>query len=260
MASFSFQIGEYLKYFLHKVNDHSLQSPFIFDFYQQIVKNPVAIRDEIEVLRKSLKASKELIPWEEIGAGSRISNSDFRKVSEIAKSSSTPSDFSRVLAQMIRHFEFKTVVELGTSLGLNSAYLAHEVERLITFEGNRNVLTHAEANFAKLNLSTKVETVFGDLDETFQSHVATWDTIDLLYLDANHRYEPTVRYFKTALEKKHSGSIFVFDDIHWSKGMRKAWDEIIAHPEVTLSIDLFEAGFVFFDPNLEKKSYTLNFR
>ena len=40
-------------------------------------------------------------------------------------------------------------------------------------------------------------------------------------------------------------TILIFDDIHWSAEMEKAWAEIKANPSVTLTIDLFFIGLVF---------------
>jgi len=78
-------------------------------------------------------------------------------------------------------------------------------------------------------------------------------TVDLLYLDGNHTYAATKDYFTMALEKKNNASVFIFDDIYWSKGMTEAWNEIKKHPSVTLSIDTFYFGMVFFKEEIKEK-------
>ena len=59
------------------------------------------------------------------------------------------------------------------------------------------------------------------------------------------------------LEKIDENSIIVFDDIYWSDQMEEAWKEIVNNKRVTLSIDLFKMGIVFFHPSIVKEHYKL---
>ncbi len=101
--------------------------------------------------------------------------------------------------------------------------------------------------------------VTGNIDQTLAAHVPALESIDLVFFDANHRYEPTLRYFETCLPKTHNDSLFVFDDIHWSAEMERAWAEIKAHPAVTVTIDLFWVGLVFFRREQPKQDFVLRF-
>jgi len=52
----------------------------------------------------------------------------------------------------------------------------------------------------------------------------------------------------------------VFDDIHWSAEMEKAWLEIKSHPSVQYTIDIFFLGFVFFRPDFKvKQNFSIRF-
>ncbi|KOF03369.1 hypothetical protein OB69_08375 [Roseivirga seohaensis subsp. aquiponti] len=251
----------YIKYWLLAMNEHSLHSPFLYSFYTKVVKKDNKKGFEpIEALRKSLLQNDEEILIEDLGAGSRISNSNTRKVSQIAKHASTPARFSRLLNRIITHFDYKNIVELGTSLGLNSAYMASAKKdvQLFTFEGSASIANLAKQNLSKLNC-TNYQLIEGNIDNTLPQWIENTPQIDLAYIDANHRYEPTLRYFELLLPKMTTSGMIILDDIHWSKEMNDAWEVLKKHPKVSLSIDLFEAGILFLQPDLMKENYILEF-
>ncbi len=243
------------------MNEHSLHSPFLYPFYTEVVKKDNKKGFEaIEALRKSLLQNDEEVLIEDLGAGSRINNSNTRKVSQIAKHASTPARFSRLLNRIITHFDYKNIVELGTSLGLNSAYMASAKKdvQLFTFEGSASIANLAKQNLSELNCFN-YRLIEGDIDNTLPQWIENAPQIDLAYIDANHRYEPTLRYFELLLPKMTSSGMIILDDIHWSKEMNDAWELLKKHPEVSLSIDLFEAGILFLQPDLMKENYILEF-
>jgi predicted O-methyltransferase YrrM len=148
---------------------------------------------------------------------------------------------------MVDYYKVNTVVELGTSLGVTTGYLAaaNLKGKVYTFEGAKEVAKVAIENFATLSLE-HIKLIDGNFDETLQPALEDIDKVDLAFVDGNHRKEPTIEYFNKLLEKASERSIFIFDDIHWSGGMEEAWEHIKQHPMVTLTIDLFFIGLVFF--------------
>jgi len=243
------------------MNEHSLHSPFLYPFYTEVVKNDSKIGFEsIETLRKNLLQNDEAILVEDLGAGSRVNNSNTRKISQIAKHASTPARFSRLLNRIITHFDYTHIVELGTSLGLNAAYLASAKEDIefFTFEGGKSIANLAKQNLGELNC-TNYQLIEGNIDNTLPQWIENTPQIDLAYIDANHRYDPTLRYFELLLPKMKSSGMIILDDIHWSKEMNDAWELLKKHPKVSLSIDLFEAGILFLRPDLMKENYILKF-
>lgn len=195
----------------------------------------------------------------DFGAGSRVNSSSKRTVAEIAKNSSTPPKFSALLGELITHFRFTNIIELGTSLGLNTLYLSDDSEtKVITFEGDPSLARLAEKHFTQLSRKN-ILLVEGNIDETLEVEIEKLKSIDLAYIDANHRYEPSLRYYELVRTKCHEKSLIVLDDIHWSKEMNQAWNEIKNRPEVIVSIDLFEGGLLFFDPKLTPGDYVLRF-
>ncbi|MCF0068958.1 class I SAM-dependent methyltransferase [Dyadobacter sp. CY261] len=257
-------IAAYIKYLLRSGNEHSIHSPFLFELYNSVIAVP---RDDnsdyqaIRLLRRELLRSEEQIEILDLGAGSRINKSNLRKIKTIAKNAEKPAKFGRLFYRLIRRFQPATIVELGTSLGLTTLYMskANPEAQLITFEGCPQTAAKAQQHFESQE-AANVEIVLGNIDETLPNRLKTLDhPIDFAYFDANHRYEPTVRYFEQCLPHIQNGSLFIFDDIYWSKEMTQAWEYIKAHPRVTATVDLFWIGLVFFRSEQVKEDFTLRF-
>ena len=228
---------------------HGTHSPFVFAFIEQVLNNkgqrhaPTAI----EQLRRSLLKDASVIPIVELGAGSRTQNSLEKKVSQIAKTAVKPRRWGTMLYRLAQWQGPKTILELGTSLGISTAYFATACPqaRVVTIEGSPAVHRIAVHNFTALGLDN-IQAYEGSFDDVLPQVLPGLCPVDLAYVDGNHRYEATRNYFHQLLSCKTEASVFIFDDIHWSKGMEQAWDEIKAHPDVRCTIDLFFMGFVFF--------------
>ncbi|WP_128543675.1 O-methyltransferase [Larkinella soli] len=256
-------IRAYLQYLLKARNEHSLHSPFVFDLYTQVIRrdNPGEPAFEpIRTLRKELLKETRRIRITDFGAGSRVNTARDRSIRDIARNSEKPARFGRLMARLIRHFGSEIIFDLGTSLGVTTLYeaVAAPKSRIITFEGCPQTAAEAGKNFRNLRCEN-IRIIVGNLDETLVREIGRTDRIDFAFFDANHRLEPTVRYFETCLGKAHNESCFVFDDIHWSGEMEAAWAAIKAHPDVTVTIDLFYIGLVFFRKQQPKQDFVLRF-
>lgn len=256
-----FQFLAYLRFWLRSGNAHGLHSPFIFGLYTSVVRHtgqygPYAA---IEERRQQLLASPASISVTDLGAGSHSSVGRQRRVADIARTAAKPSKLAQMLFRLVNYLRPATVLELGTSLGLTTVYLAaaDSRHRVVTFEGCPNVAAVARETFAALHLSN-VEVVEGNLDHTLAPTLAALGApVDFVFFDGNHRYEPTLRYFEQCLAHRTDNSTFVFDDIHWSADMERAWETIKAHPDVRLTVDLFYIGLVFFRKNQPKQHFWL---
>ena len=255
-------IPDYLKYLFLAKNEHSLHSPFLYEFYLEVLKGSATESDfsNIETVRKKLLSDEREIEITDLGAGSKLTQSNKRKVKDIAKNSQKPASLARVFYRIIRHYQYKTILDLGTSLGITTAYLAkaNNKAKIYTFEGCPNTSQIANENFRELGIKN-VESIVGDLSKTLQPQLDKTGNIDFVFFDANHRYEPTITYFEWCLDKIHEDTCFVFDDIYWSEEMKKAWKYIKNHPEVTVSIDIFWVGIVFFRKKQPKQHFVLRF-
>ncbi|GAB3271472.1 class I SAM-dependent methyltransferase [Larkinella harenae] len=256
-------IRAYLKFLLKARDAHALHSPFVFDLYTKLIRadNPhEPAFESIRALQLDLLKDNRKIQITDFGAGSRINASRERAIKDIAKNSQKPARFGRLLFRLIKRFQYRTIIDLGTSLGITTLYeaVAAPGAQILTFEGCPQTAAVAERNFRKQNRQN-IEIITGNLDETLTERLKTVPGVDFVFFDANHRYEPTVRYFETCLAKAHHDSCFIFDDIHWSDEMEQAWEKIKAHPSVTVSIDLFYVGLVFFRQQQPKQDFILRF-
>ena len=152
----------------------------------------------------------------------------------------------RWLFKIVNAYKPKTILELGTSLGISSCYLAAAAQngQLLTIEGDPQVAHLAAGNF-KLMEVKNIALLEGHFDEMLPLAIRELQSLDCVFFDGNHRKEPTLKYFHQCLTATHDRSLFIFDDIHWSKDMEEAWEAIKKHPRVRITIDLFFFGVVF---------------
>ena len=255
-------IKYYFQFLFASKNEHSLHSPFVFELYTKIIQSktqfPVFL--SIENLRKKLFKNRSIINITDFGAGSRIYKTNQREIRQIAKSAEKNPKFGKLIFRLIQHFKPSTIFDLGTSLGITTIYesKAYESSKISTFEGCPATAKLARENFQELDCKN-VEIIVGNIDETLAKKLAQIKQLDFAFFDANHRYEPTVKYFEMCLKKATEKSVFVFDDIHWSAEMHEAWQVIKNHPTVMISIDLFYVGLVFFRKNQPKQDFILRF-
>lgn len=253
------------KFFLYRLKSfrlHGVHSPFVFDLYEHIIrhKGHFAAYTIVEKLRQKLLKNHQKIEITDLGAGSKNEIVTSRSISNLARISAKSPKYAQLLFRLVNYFQPKIILELGTSLGLTTAYLAKAkpTGKVFTFEGCPNIAAQALLNFDYLGLAN-IRVITGNLNHTLAKTVPTLPQLDFVFFDGNHQYEPTIEYFKICLLQHTPTSVFVFDDIYWSAGMEKAWREICRHPAVTLSIDLFHVGLVFFRPQQPKQHLTLWF-
>ncbi len=256
-----FLLKEWLIYFHQQTDEHSLHSPYFYDLFTKLIKPDLSAKypqSGIESDRAHFLKSTAHITFNDLGAGSKHASGSTRNVSEIAKHSTSSKKFSMLLLAIIENYQFKNVVELGTSLGINTAYMVQAANcNITTFEGVPALVELAKTHLIKY---PNVEIIAGNINDRLPQFLSKLShKIDLSYIDANHTYLATMHYFELLINHHHEQAIMVFDDIHWSKDMKRAWEEIKQHPLVTASIDLFDAGFIFFNTSFSKHHYVLRF-
>ncbi len=251
-------ILKYINYRLTSYTEHDLHSPFLYNFYMELIKNehPYGDFEILNTIRKKLESDTTVIKITDLGAGSKKLKSNQRAINQIAKHGIAPKKQAEFLYRLLNKFSPATVVELGTSIGLTSLYLAKSSPKatIYTIEGCGNLYQYANALF-KQQRANNIQSIHGNFDKQFPDVLSDIDALDFLYVDGNHTYEATMAYFEMALKKRNNNSIFVFDDIYWSDDMQKAWKEICNHTEVTLSLDLFYFGIIFFRSEQKNKEH-----
>ena len=247
-----FQLGKkYLRYYFTASNGkgHGVHSPFVFNLIINVLndKTTYPAYKEVETQRNLLLGNETIITVEDFGAGSTKGLTKQRVVQQIAATSLKPKKYAQLLFRLVHYFQPKQILELGTSLGITTAYLAkaNPSAAVTTMEGSAAVATIAQQQFDALQLKN-ITVVTGNFDETLQTLIdKTEQPFDFVFIDGNHRKEPTLRYFEQLLVKANNDTVFVFDDIHWSAEMEEVWAQLKQHPQVTLTVDLFFIGLVF---------------
>lgn len=251
-----YRIKSFFSFYWKAITRYNVQSPFLYDFVINVLdtdKNYYAY-EQIENERRRLKSINTTITLKDYGAGSATRKDSQRKIADIAATSLSGITKCRILFQLVNHYQCHEVIELGTSLGISSAYFgaANHKAKVITLEGDDNIAAKAKEVHHLLGLKN-VEIVTGPFVQTLSPTLDQFSKIDLAFIDGHHEERATLDYFNQILSKCGDQSIIVVDDIYWSDGMTRAWQSIITHPNVSLSIDLFDIGIVFFRKELSKQ-------
>ena len=251
------------RYLLHRfkaVDEHGVHSPFVFYLLTNViyVKENYYPFKKIEKLREQLLNSEVRINSPDMGAGSL--NTSNKTVGSIAKHSAKPPKQAQLLFRLVNFFQPTQIIELGTSLGISTAYLASANSKttVITIEGSEDIAEIAKQNFKLLKLKN-IEQIVGDFNNEFPKLLKNHKNFDFVFIDGNHREQPTINYFKQCLEKANENSVLIFDDIYWSEEMMQAWEEIKNNNKVTITIDLFFMGIVFFRKEQAKQHFLIRF-
>lgn len=251
-----------LRYFAQAQTRYRVHSPFVAEWLAAVLEDRrwYYTFDDLELIWKSLLLDSREITVTDLGAGPRSgASANVRRVSEIARTAVCSPAKGRFLFRQALFSKPQTILELGTSLGISSLYLraAAPRARLITVEGCPQTAAVARGVYQKMG-GIPPDLRVGSFDELLPELLTDLGHIDLLYLDGNHREEPTLRYFEQCLPFAGPDSVFLLDDIYWSAEMRRAWTQLAAHPRVTLSIDVFHTGLLFFrEEQREKQHFVL---
>jgi predicted O-methyltransferase YrrM len=212
----------------------------------------------LELIRSRNELNNSEIFVTDLGAGSKTLKSNQRKVSDIAKKSLKKSKFAEMLFRLVQNYNCNQVLELGTSLGITTAYLAKANKSgvVTTIEGCSEISKLARQNLKDLDCGN-VDVITGDFDTVLPSLLPKMNPIDLLFIDGNHSEDATLRYFELCKPYLSDSAIVVLDDIHWSRGMHSAWEKALKNEKVGMSIDVFEMGILFMYGS-KTKTYHLN--
>lgn len=248
----------YIKFLLRSKNQHGVHSPFVYDLVTKCFydKTKYSTYNQLKTYRKDLLQSNKTLEVTDLGAGSQVDKSNTRKVSDITKNAGTTVKRAKLFFRLSRYFKFDQVLELGTSMGIatHAISLGNPKTQITTIEGCPNISKFTKDNFNKLGLNN-ITSLTGDFKEVIPT--LTSNTYDLIYFDGNHQKEATIEYFNMLLPTINNNTIFIFDDIYWSKGMTEAWETIKKHPQVTVTIDTFFWGFVSFRKEQAKEHFTI---
>ena len=248
----------YIKFWLRSTNQHGVHSPFVYNLVTKCFydKSNFSAYKTLLDYRKALKSNQTKIEVTDLGAGSHVSKSNIRIVKDIAKNAGTTKQRAKLFYRLTNYFQPKNVLELGTSMGIatHAMHLGCPEAKITTIEGCPNISKFTRQTFNTFKV-TNTTVLTGDFKDVLSNITA--ENYDIVYFDGNHQKDATLDYFNTLLPTAHNNSVFIFDDIYWSKSMTEAWETIKKHPKVTVTIDTFFWGIVFFREEQAKEHFTI---
>lgn len=253
-------IKSYLNFLWNSTNQHGVHSPFVFNlvtkcFYDKKQYPEYSI---IKKYRNSLLENKKFIEVIDFGAGSRVFKSNKRQISKIANTAGISPKRAELLFRITNYFQPESVLEIGTSLGLATSALSlgNESAKITTLEGCPKT-----QEIAKFQLENSKFQNIKFVTTKFEEYLSIYNlqptTYNLIYFDGNHSKKATLEYFELLLQTIANETVWIFDDIHWSKEMEEAWEIIKNHPKVTVTIDTFQWGIVFFRSEQVKENFII---
>lgn len=253
---------DYLRHFSSAKTRHGVHSPFVYRLVDEVVYDSSSKKsyDTIEKLRQQLLIDNRTITITDLGAGSHVNNNKRKQIKELAKNALKPAKLAQLIYRLAHDISPKNIIELGTCLGITTAYLAKAAPKanVITIEGCPETALIAAENLHQLGINN-VELITGNFDELLPQLIDKEEKLDFIFIDGNHRKDATLNYFNWCLPKLSPNSLMIFDDIYWSKGMKEAWQLIKDHPQVTVTVDLFWIGLVFVRPGQVKEHFKIKF-
>ncbi len=267
----------YLNFLWNSKNQHGVHSPFVYNLVTKCFYNTTK-HPEYSILkayRNSLLVNKNTIEVTDFGAGSRVFKSNQRAISQIAKTAGISSKRAKLLFRIVNYLQPENILEIGTSLGLATSALSLGLEaktnraklnkdaKIITLEGCPNTMAIAknQCQLQNLNNIDFINTEFSSYLTTQNPQPKTQNlqptTYNLVYFDGNHSKKATLEYFELLLPTITNNSVWIFDDIHWSKDMEEAWKIIQNHSKVTVTIDTFQWGIIFFRREQKKEHFVI---
>jgi predicted O-methyltransferase YrrM len=259
-----FRAIKYLKYILlsrHR-NGHGIHSPFVFDLVSRIFRNKIDpdIVCSIEKVRKRMISDRSSIIVCDLGSCSEILKTNLRKVSDIARKSLVPRKYGLLLSNMAAEFGEPLIIEFGTSLGISTIYMAAACRGALvyTMEGSPSISGIAIDNFKKEGIEN-IEVYTGSFDEGLPQILSRNIKPGVVFIDGNHRKEPVIEYFSKISEISDSNTVIILDDINYSREMSEAWNKIKQFEKVSLTVDIYRMGIVFFREGINHNDYVIRY-
>lgn len=236
---------EFLKYRVKAKRRHGVHSPYVYSLQDKSFKKPLDnnFLSSFKNLQGQLFKNKKRIAITPFGAGSKSIKSNTRRISDIAKTSSTTLEYGKLIYRLGEHIEAKKALELGTNLGLGTTFLTQvsTLNKLTTVEGCSSLIEEAKKNLSKINTTCNIEF----FNSSFKNHLEnTTEIFDLVYIDGDHRSDALFEILNLLENKIHNESLIIIDDIRWSDDMFQAWTKIKLSKNFHLSMDFFRMGVI----------------
>lgn len=251
-------IWRFLKFYFSADTIYKIHSPFVFEFVSEVIEDhrKYYAFGEIEKLRSRLLVDKRRIEYTDPGAGSKLMKTRSRSIKSIANASLSKPKQCEQLFKIVKWTGAKSIVELGTSLGIATAYLASWNKKIpvITVEAVTPIADVARRIFHILRLKNVAlhNTTFQECLPTILAEIRP---MSLVFIDGHHNKDATINLYEKLRKNLDEHSIIILDDPYWSNEMHEAWDILKKDEMVTLTIDLFRYGVLVYNRSIQEKQH-----
>ncbi|MBK9338722.1 MAG: class I SAM-dependent methyltransferase [Lewinellaceae bacterium] len=255
------QIGAFLRFYLAAQTRYQVHSPFVFDFVNFVLEDQrwYYAFEDIEALRREMRRSPVVLDMADHGAATLGTAPVLRQVPvrQLARTVASSPAQGRLLFRLAQWMRPERILELGTSVGIGTMYLASAAPnaRFITLEGSEACAHVARTNLGILDLHHRTEVVGGAFQDTLLPALQQLGRVDMVFFDGHHTEASTGNYLEQCLAFSHERTVLVFDDVYWSPGMTAAWEKVKQHPKVTCTVDIFDLAVAFLNPDLGAKQH-----
>ena len=250
-----YQLKSYVNFIFSATNQHGVHSPFVYQlvtkcFYNR--KNRPEYR-KIGEYRKDVFQEKQQLHIQP--NCSTFFKANTYKISKLAKIYAPSWKRSKFLTRLTNYLNCKSVLEIGTQMGIRtSCFASHKNCDVITIDNCEETQKIAREKLKKHHFST---IKFCLQEFTQQEILVDQKKIDCIYIGNTRKKQSTLHLFEEALKKVHNDSVILIEGLHWSKDMNQAWKEIKENKQVSVTIDTFYLGLVFFRKEQAKEHFKI---
>lgn len=260
MKKISYRASAFIRFLLKSKTKHDAHSPYLFKFIEEVFESKDSPTQISELLLFKKKLLKNNLPIHvfDFGTGSEKYPEYTTSIRNQAKRSLKSDKEVHLFNRLTHWFKPQIVIELGTSFGITTMAIAKASPDgiIYTLEGCPNTSGIAKSAFNQFQC-TNINLVTGNINDTLNLVLSDLTHVDLAFIDANHNFKNTLEYYFKIKPLLNRNSLIIFDDIHWSKGLNRAWNEIILDDDIRLSVETWNLGFAFLNPDLSKQHFVL---
>ncbi len=168
-------------------------------------------------------------------------------VAELVPLTSVKEELASFLLLLANRLKSKSVLELGTHLGISGMYLASGISlnpHGILYTVDRSLITLKYAKMALKPWQDRIKIINGEFPDVFKDILPECGKIGLAFIDGDHQENSMLEYFRIIFPAMSCGGVMVFDDINWSSYTTQDWKKISADKCVFSSKDCGRFGFV----------------
>jgi predicted O-methyltransferase YrrM len=260
----AYSVSKFLKYILfssHK-RGHGIHSPFVFNLVLKVFRGKTSpyIVNIAETIRKKMVSEHRIIEFTDFGVGSDMKSGNLRRISDIARYSSVPMKYGKLLAGLSAEYGKNSIIEFGTSLGISTLYMAAANPETVvyTMEGCPAISEIARNNFKEAGIKN-VKSFTGSFEKLLPEIENLRISPGLVFIDGDHRKESLIENFERMVNISDRNTVIVLDDISYSAEMGEAWKEIKKNEKVKFTVDIFRMGIVFFREGMTRFDYIIRY-